>query len=544
MRQTGVVIPAFKRVVAFHDDLVRQIAGKTLLQRCIDKALKLTKNENIFILTDSNEIELVCQRNNINALRRDTNPQNAGEVFTAHMKTELQKHIGNLEDLILLSAYEPLISATSVLDAYNVHLRMSYDLTVPVQRERRAALPFIPNRFEDAFVINAREKDVLLESRAFTIINAELLYRDNWNEAAKPGTYILEEDSVRIRNRRDWWVCEKILNCRRIVFRVIGNSRVGMGHIYRALTLAHYITDHEIAFVTDPESQQDVQALIDGRYWLEVFEPDEIVQGITSLKPDMVINDILNTSAAYIKELQSHGARVISFEDLGEGAKHTDLTVNELYDSPLFEGRNILWGHNYFFLRDEFTDASQCDFMHPIQRVLVTFGGADPNNLTAKVVSLIAPDLAERGVMLDVVTGPAYKHERSFRDLLVKNALHNVEYTSATGVMSSIMERVQLAITSNGRTVYELAHMNIPSIVLSHNIRESSHLFACEENGFINLGLYEDEASLPDVRITLNRLQDDVQWRQHLHQSMRPFEFTKSRYVVRDALLDELEKDR
>ena len=267
MPMPGVIIPAFKRAVAFHDDLVRQIAGKTLLQRCIDKALELTRPSNVYVLTDSNEIELICQRNKLNAIRDLDAIATKTEVLTTAMRTRLREKFEGIDDIILLSPYEPLVSAKSVLDAYAVHTRMNYDLTVPVQRERRAALPFIPNRLEDAFVINAQGKDVLLESRAFTIVRSDLLETHDWNPSAKPGTYILEEDSVRIRNHRDWWVCEKLLQCRRILFRVIGNSTVGMGHIYRALTLARDITDHEIAFVTDPNITQRLNRSLMA-YWL------------------------------------------------------------------------------------------------------------------------------------------------------------------------------------------------------------------------------------------------------------------------------------
>ena len=52
-------------------------------------------------------------------------------------------------------------------------------------------------------------------------------------------------------------------------FRVIGNKTIGMGHIYRALTLAHEITDHEVLFVCDEESEI-VVALTGMEYRYEV----------------------------------------------------------------------------------------------------------------------------------------------------------------------------------------------------------------------------------------------------------------------------------
>ena len=46
-----------------------------------------------------------------------------------------------------------------------------------------------------------------------------------------------------------------------------------------------------------------------------------------------------------------------------------------------------------------------------------------------------------------------------------------------------------LIFTSAGRTIYEIASIGTPAIVLSQNEREKTHFFAYEEFGFQNLGL-------------------------------------------------------
>ena len=55
--------------------------------------------------------------------------------------------------------------------------------------------------------------------------------------------------------------------------------------------------------------------------------------------------------------------------------------------------------------------------------------------------------------------------------------------------MSRMMEGVDLAICSAGRTVYELAHMHIPSIVLAQHEREARHTFARADHGFAYMGI-------------------------------------------------------
>ena len=51
------------------------------------------------------------------------------------------------------------------------------------------------------------------------------------------------------------------------------------------------------------------------------------------------------------------------------------------------------------------------------------------------------------------------------------------------------MLSADLIFTSAGRTIYEIASINTPAIVLEQNERESTHFFASEKYGFLNLGL-------------------------------------------------------
>ncbi len=81
------------------------------------------------------------------------------------------------------------------------------------------------------------------------------------------------------------------------------------------------------------------------------------------------------------------------------------------------------------------------------------------------------------------------------------------------------MSKTDLAITSQGRTVFELASMGVPAVVLAQNEREAEHVFAGIQNGFINLGIgrEQDDSTIistikwlimtPNVRSEMRRLQ-------------------------------------
>ena len=308
-----------------------------------------------------------------------------------------------------------------------------------------------------------------------------------------------------------------------------------MGHIYRALTLAHEFSDHEVLFVTDKKNQVTVESLLKGNYWLGVYAKMELTAQIIALQPDMVIYDALDTAKKDIQLIKGAGSIVISFEDLGSGAQHTDLTINELYDVPQFEGTKILWGHDYFFLRDEFETARPGVFEKRVQTIMLAFGGTDQHNLSRIVFRAIGSFCKEQGIFIHIVTGPGYD---GYESLETEVATKEGAYlTHASGVISGIMEQAQLAITSNGRTVYEFGHMNIPSIVIAQHDREITHAFAKEENGFIPLGLYQVGKTTTLVLSALARLVHNVQYRQRLYTRTTALNFSGNKRKIVKTIL-------
>lgn len=540
MNKACVVIPAVKKNVAFTDDLVKKLAGIPLIQRAIDKAKILVASNDVYVVTDSEEIRLISERSNVRSYYDKDLHFEGAELFS-RMKFFVIKIARNYDEIILLSPYAPLLSADVLKSALSKFRKEKVKFLLPVKRQsyrifRRNTQHSLPQLvFDDPF------EEIFIELQAFQIFRSELVFDSDSGNNIIPVPYELESGIEEINSFHDWWVCEKLLRRKRIVFRVIGNEKVGMGHIFRALALAHEITDHEIRFICDDESGLAVNKLAGYDYWLEVCHKNEIEERIISLQPDMVINDILNTTKEYILNLRRNNIRVVNFEDLGSGAPYADLTINELYDEPLLEGDHILWGYNYFFLRDEFHSARPHEINKPVDSILISFGGTDQNDFTRKTLRTILQFCKESKIKINIVTGEGYLYKDALLEDIARAEYNNINFTCATGVMSRIMEQSQIAITSNGRTVYELAHMNIPAIVLAHHPRENTHCFATESRGFINLGLYKSGKTEEEMLSALKRLVLDDEFRAMLIGRMKSIRFTSNKKKVLKLILDLLE---
>ena len=535
MNEFCVVIPASKKNVAFNDDLVKKLGGISLIQRAIDKARALVTPDAIRVVTDSEEIRVISERNSI-----PVHFNRALKLQSQDILTELNFFLAALARqypaLLVLHPYTPLVGPEVIAAAWKKFTTKRCDLLVSVKEEPHRAYKHMPTSLE-GLVLNDDRQKLLTEVRAFQFVRSAWLSRRN-RPPPKVLPCFVEHDAVEIRSYQDWWICEKLLNRGRIVFRVIGNARVGMGHIYRALTIAHEITDHEIIFVCDHNSGVTAAKLAGFDYRVEIFQEKNVEAGIAALKPYLVINDILNTTRGYVLRLQRRGIRVVNFEDLGSGASCADLTFNELYDDPLIAGDRICWGQRYFFVRDEFESATPHRFRRQVDGLLLSFGGTDPNNFTRSIFDAVAEFCDHAGIKVYVVTGEGYAHKKAFERHLACSDARDVEFTSATGVISSIMERTQIAISSNGRTVYELAHMNIPAIILSQHDREKTHRFACPANGFINVGTYSPRRTEKRIRLELERLVSDHQFRHALFQRIKRFGFRGNKERVVGMILD------
>lgn len=242
-----------------------------------------------------------------------------------------------------------------------------------------------------------------------------------------------------------------IVEPKRILFHVAHSPFVGYGHLNRAVTIAKELQHHEIAFHFN-----------DSLYVPDDF-PFPVTQSETevSFNPaDLIIADILNTTEHQMLRWRNE-ASVITFEDLGGGAKYANAVVNALYANSGLH--NEYSGADYAILRPEFRNTG-----FSRNGVLVTFGGADFLNLTDRLYAMYG----------------------SRDDFVFVNPPYGVSQIGMKNPsMGKLMNKVSVVITSAGRTLLEAAACGTPAIVIAQNIRETTHSHLGLDNGNVYLGL-------------------------------------------------------
>jgi len=525
------IIIAIKKHANLPNQLVKKLNGITLIQRAINVAMQFTNYKNILVVTDSEEISLISERNKIEFFYDKTLTLSYENAIEELKKMKIiDRYSKYFEDLIIFQANTPIISHEDISKAYNYFKEKS--LNGMMVSGKYSTKKFYENNkcFLKEIEIFSNKK-VFEEIYSFKIISFNSLKE---KEICKIPYIIPHERIIEIKSYQDWWICEKILSRKRVIFNVIGSTKLGMGHIYHALSLAHEINDHEIIFVCHEDYEIAVEKIAQMDY--KVVSTNNTLETILNLKPNLVINDILDTSKEYIQTLKRNGIKTVNFEDLGEGAIYADLVINELYDTPKIIGDNFLWGHRYVTLRDEFEEAKPHTFKEKVDEILITFGGTDQNNLTYLTLKAILPIVEIKNIKVNIVCGGGYLYKKELLSYINSIEYKNIEFTSAVGVISKIMEKTPIAFSSNGRTVYELADMHIPSIIISHHERETTHTFTKLENGFINLGVYHQPNIIKLIKKNFKKIISDNDYRRLLFLNIQKYNFRKNKHIILDKI--------
>jgi spore coat polysaccharide biosynthesis predicted glycosyltransferase SpsG len=331
---------------------------------------------------------------------------------------------------------------------------------------------------------------------------------------------IPHDKSIDIDTYADLAICELLLQRKKIVITVIGYDSVGLGHVYRALTLANELIHFDLQFVCEQRSRMAVDKIRDQNYSVHICEDGQLLAACLGLKPDLVINDILDTDETYISALQLAGSKVINFEDMGSGENLPN---------------HVLVGSRYFCLRDEFIFLPEKEFSTTVNRILLTFGGVDEGNLTLRCLKLITPVCLEKGISIDVVTGPGFLHQRELSKHIKNLEFSDIVVSNDTRRISDFMHRADLAITSGGRTVLELAALKVPTVTICQNVRETQHTFASSDNGVVNLG-HRESVQDDKIQTTIRHLIEDGDARRSMVDKLRATDLRNGKRRVIDEI--------
>lgn len=507
---------------------IRLLDGKPLISYVINAAKNSKYIDVVVVSTDDEEIRLTAEKYGVEVLKRPdelANDEVPLDPVIYYALKKLESDGLDIENVATIQPTSPLLKAETIDKVFEKLITENRDTVLTAIDDRHLSWSYENGEYKPNY--SERKNRQYLPSE-YRETGAVLVSRRRViNEFSRIGRNVTlfevsKEESIDIDSPTDWWVAEKLLKQKTVIIRVDGYKDIGLGHIFRTLTIANQIIDHKLIFLMNQEYRMGIDLVKSQNFRIELFDGKNAAVKIIELKPDIVINDILNTEKDYILQLKNAGIKVFNFEDLGEGAEYADGVFNALYPGRV-PSNHFYTGEKYYCARPDFIDADINPVREKVSNILLTYGGADPNNLTLRTLETIAN--MDYEFKITIIVGPGYT---KINELKQKIKLYNKEIVLHQYVrnMAEFMLDADVIFSSAGRTMYEIAMVGTPAIIIAQNSREMTHLFGHNYNGFINLGLHMDVDS-NDIRKSLTRLINDKEMRLLMNRRMLKHDLRK-----------------
>ena len=492
-----VVIPARGGSKGIPRKNVRLLDGQPLISYSINVAKSSEYVDDVVITTDDSEIALLSEKFGASVIRRseelstDETPLDP-VVYDAMVQKE-KLAFDEYDLVITLQPTSPLIKTSTLDQVIEKFEDFAIDSVITVVDDRRLSWGYDENneRFFPNYIERKNRQDL---PKDFKETGAILATRRKFvNEFSRLGTNIdivevSQEESVDVTNYEDWWIAEKYLQRKKIAIVPNASESAGTKHINRCLSVASKLVFHDILFLLEESHQLGIDIIEKYNYNYKIYDgKDDLINCLRDYSPDLLLNDIADTSSEYISILRDEGYFVINFEDLGTGSGLANVVFDALYEHDLSE-KNIYTGYEYYLLRDEFYFQPQKIITHAVNNVLITFTGEDEDNLTEKVINSILSTNYEGRI--NVIVGLTYPDLEGLISKYESN--QSIQIYQNVSNISEFMFKADIIFSSASKRMYDICSLGVPTICLCQNERELSHVFANESNGFINMGLGAD----------------------------------------------------
>lgn len=336
--------------------------------------------------------------------------------------------------------------------------------------------------------------------------------------------------------------------------RADGNTKIGMGHVMRCLSVAEAAAEidglYPPVFILADET---CRALIEERgFETIVLHTDyrdmmcefSLLETIFQKCGDIVLVDSYQADSAYYLAL-SKFVKTACFEDMGQ-AYPVDLLINYNLYAPRLAAqydaveatcqiidkypRKVLLGADYIPLRKAFQTPFYYDVAEQVCSVTITTGGSDPYFAIAALVEALLCDqrITEQGITLHLVSGPfnqfAAELKRRYQNYEKKSGNQTtlwIQIHENVKDMRSLLLKSDVVLTATGSTIYEVSALGVPMIVFyfAENQRQGAEELE-RLTDIVNAGniAKEPEQVSARVREALRQCIWDKGYRERLHR--------------------------
>jgi len=297
----------------------------------------------------------------------------------------------------------------------------------------------------------------------------------------------------------------------RIFIITEGLKNTGYGHITRCLSLYQAFEERNISPIIFVNGDNNCKPYLENaRYeiidWLS--EENNLFEKIK--KSDVIIIDSYLANLNFYKKISLLTDKPVYVDDNLRLEYPQGIIINgtinaQNFDYPLKDEIVYLLGLQYIPLRKEFWNVPDKYIRDKMEEILIILGGYDNHNLIPDILKFFSN--SNPLLKKNVVVGSESNNLNEIKKVVDSHT--EIIINANAEKMKRIMLKSDLAISAGGQTLYELARVGLPSIVIGAAENQSRNIKGWAEVGFIKfIGWWHDLNLLKNLEKAFTELEN------------------------------------
>ena len=298
---------------------------------------------------------------------------------------------------------------------------------------------------------------------------------------------------------------------KKIVFLTEGSKEIGFGHIIRSISLYQAFEEAGIRSSLIVNGDEYVSELIN--------EYDSIILDWINDKAnleyqiknaDIAIIDSYTADLSIYNKVEQVVRTPVYFDDFKRLNYPRGIIINGSLNAEAINYQKkddivYLLGSSFLTLRKEFWNLPAKEINENIDNILLTFGGSDERNLTPCILQSISHMIPQAA--RHIIIGKGFDEENIIN---IKKYKINNTYLymhPEAELIKNIMLESDVAISSAGQTLCELARIGSPAIAITTYDNQINNAMGFAGTGFISYaGNWNDAGLMDNIKTALELL--------------------------------------
>lgn len=278
----------------------------------------------------------------------------------------------------------------------------------------------------------------------------------------------------------------------KVVILTEGGNDKGFGHVARCSSIYQAFVHFNVSVDFIIDGDDSIKSIINE---IDYISHDWLNDLSIINEADIVVIDSYLANVEIYNEISKNVSLIVSIDDNNRINYPKGIIVNGTLDVSNMEyikrdGIKYLVGKDFIPLRNDFWEIPKLKINDDIKNILITMGGNDLRNLIPKILKSLNNNFSE--VHIKIIIAKSFNNISEIESL--KNNHVELIYSPDSEKMLNLMLNTDLAISSSGQTLYELARIGVPTIAIGIIDNQKNNIKNWQNTGFIEYaGCWNDQ---------------------------------------------------